>query len=488
MKGLTPIHASSLKFKQLLTWLFLIALITLSCLQLLTGYADNWDFTRSILFILERPADFPSILPPAAPEDWSLWERRFFSEWHDKWVFLEQWPQLEKISSISSYKLFLYGQAQFVSLFSPEAGYYSITFASIIPRIIILLSVLYLLSALRLKVPFYIVLVFAVFYSLIFLSTNWIALLNSFYEEQVAVFMFPFIALLLYKFFHAPKVTLFILILISITIVATAKRSFFYLPIMAIPLIYIIRAPLVTKASLVAVVMAAQILSIPHLFFNGTHDQEYKKINMYHSIYYGALKILTPQEIDTLETTTKQIIDRECIGKSAFEVPDCLKRTSTSYSDLGEIILKYPQTVYRTMMTVFDEGRNTELAYLGLGINSAPLFAKMKIFNIYPFIFKQHLNWGVVILTFLCIPFLLWRRNIGTTAPMALIKTGLFFSLFGFMQYPLVLADGFYEITKHLLIGNLAIAIAFVFLFAGLLARLHELMYPVPLIQEKVLA
>ena len=68
----------------------------LSLLHLLTGYADNGDFSRSASFLFENPRDFSTMSPAVENEEWS---RRYFNEWHDKWSFLQNWPNTVKLFS-----------------------------------------------------------------------------------------------------------------------------------------------------------------------------------------------------------------------------------------------------------------------------------------------------------------------------------------------------------------------------------------------------
>lgn len=165
--------------------------------------------------------------PAAESEEW---RRRFFSEWHDKWVFLQNWPNIENFFSVSSYKLCLLSQAYLSTWISVESSYYSIISGSILSLLILCAVFLLIAHYLRHQISNLTAWIFVAFFGLIFIDSSWIAFLNSFYEEQIAIVFLPLLVFLLLKFRANQSTKTGFWFPLCATFIGSAKTAYFYLP------------------------------------------------------------------------------------------------------------------------------------------------------------------------------------------------------------------------------------------------------------------
>ena len=80
--------------------LIILAYAVLAPMLINTGIADNGDFSRSMQWFIEKPADFPANWPA----DDATWDRRFTKFWIDEWT-LKPDPDLAGMESRSSAQL-----------------------------------------------------------------------------------------------------------------------------------------------------------------------------------------------------------------------------------------------------------------------------------------------------------------------------------------------------------------------------------------------
>ena len=456
--------------KKLETFFFYIALgafIALSLLHLLTGYADNGDFPRSAGFLFEKPHNFSTMWPSIESEEW---KRRFFSEWHDKWVFLQNWPNTENFFSASSYKIYLLSQAHLSTLISNEDSYYSIISGSILSRLILYTSFLLIAHHIRCKTSRITAWVFATLFGSIFIDSSWIAFLNSLYEEQIAIIFLPILGFLLLKFLANQSTKTSLTILLCATFIGTAKTAYFYLPTLSLLFLipFLSSKKIFIKLTLIAIIL--QGISLLPIYFG-----KYGKINSYHALYFGALKVLSNAESLSIQSIGEKPVFHECIGVPATNQAghECVAASNASYADVSKLIFNRPSIGFRMILKAFEEGKITHLEYLSKGIRNTPNFSESTAFNIWPKLFSKGLN-HFILLALPLASLLLIKKSPFNNNEKSILLVGIFFATFGFSQYITSLGDGYYEITKHLTTGNYALSLSLPFIIASIISAAYR--------------
>ncbi len=460
--------------KNLESWLYYTALgifIALSLLHLLTGYADNGDFLRSARFLFEKPYDFSKMWPAAETEEW---RRRFFSEWHDKWIFLQSWPNTENFFSVSSYKLYLLSQAHLSTLIGVDSSYYSIISGSILSRLILCAVFLVVAHYLRNKISNLTAWIFILLFGFILIDSSWIAFLNSFYEEQIAIVFLPLLSFLLLKFRANQSTKTSFGLLLCATFIGSAKTAYFYLPTLSLLFLipFISSKKKLTKLILITILL--QTVSLLPVYFG-----KYEKINSYHALYFGALKVLPNTEASSIKSIGEKPVFHECIGVSAFSPlgQKCMEKSNASYADVVKLIGNHPSVGFAMILKLFEDGRAIRLEYLGKGIKNAPNFSESSIFNLWPKFFEKGLNY-FILLALLAASFLLVeKKSLLSDKEKSVLLIGVFFAAFGFSQYIVSLGDGYYEITKHMVAGNYALALSLPFIFSAIISAVHRFLF-----------
>lgn len=446
--------------------------IALSLLHLLTGYADNGDFSRSAGFLFERPHDFSTMWPDAESEEW---RRRFFSEWHDKWVFLQNWPNTENFFSVSSYKLYLLFQAHFSTLIGVESSYYSIISGSILSRSILCAAFLVIAHHLRHQVSNLTAWIFVTLFGFILIDSSWIAFLNSFYEEQIAIVFFPLLGFLLLKFRENQSIKTGFWFLLCATFIGSAKTAYFYLPTLSLLFLIPFFSSKKELIKLTLITILLQGISLLPVYF-GKHE----KINSYHALYFGALKVLPNTEASSIQSIGGKPVFHECIGVSAFSPTGqkCMETSNASYTDIVKLIGNHPGIGFRMIFKLFEDGRETRLEYLGKVIKNTPNFSESAVFNLWPKFFSKGLNYFIFTALFASGFLLVAKKSLLSDKEKSILSVGIFFAAFGFSQYIVSLGDGYYEITKHLAAGNYALALSLPFIFSAIISAAHREVAP----------
>ncbi|MGZ8874819.1 MAG: hypothetical protein ACXW1E_08880, partial [Halobacteriota archaeon] len=445
--------------------LFMIVFFSLSTLHVFSGYADNWDFLRSVSFLFEKPYGFSTMSPPAESEEW---KQRYYTEWHDKWIFLPNWPDGAKLLTYSSYKTYLLMQATISIYLTGDSSYYSIIVGSIASRAIVLATFFALLLRFRTRLSCLAFWLFAVISAVVLLDAGWIAFLNSFYEEQIAIIFLPLAALLLIMYYESKSTKIVVLLLICVAYIGSAKTAYFYLP----ALLGVFIASTLRGKSYIAkfscfLIVCQTVAFLP--VYSGKHES----INSYHALYFGALKVIKEYGQDNVRFIGKKPVVQECVGVPVADLAgvQCMNRADASYSDVARLLLSHPLTASKMVLGVLSEGREIRVKYLSKNLSRSPNFSEISLFNLTPIIFHYGGNVVVLFLSLLsvlllCTSFLKTSRS---TSNIIMLKVGLFISCFGFFQYAIALGDGFYEITKHLVVGNYALALSLAFLVPALL-------------------
>lgn len=445
--------------------------IALSLLHVLTGYADNGDFLRSAGFLFERPDGFSTMWPAEESEEW---RRRFYSEWHDKWVFLPNWPNTDNFFSVSSYKLYLLFQAHLSTLIGGENSHYSIISGSILSRLILCAIFLVIAHYLRHRISNLTAWIYVILFGFILIDSSWIAFLNSFYEEQIAIVFLPVLGFLLLKFHANRSAKTGFWLLLCATFIGSAKTAYFYLPTLSLFFLIPFFSSKKEIIKLILITILLQAVSLLPVYFG-----KYEKINSYHALYFGALTVLPNNEASSIQSIGGKPIFHECIGVSVTSPLGvrCMETSNASYTDVVKLIGKHPDVGFRMIFKLFEDGRLTRLEYLGKGIKNSPNFSESTVFNLWPKFFAKGLNY-FVLLALLAFGFLLVaQKSLVSDKEKSALFVGVFFAAFGFSQYIVSLGDGYYEITKHLAAGNYALALSLPFIFAAIISAAHRLLF-----------
>lgn len=459
--------------KKLESRLYLAAIglfVALSSLHLLTGYADNGDFLRSVEFLFEKPHDFSTMWPAAESEEWS---RRFFIEWHDKWIFLEHWPNTKNVFSLSSYKIYLLFQANLSTLIGVDNSYYSIISGSILSRLILCSTFLAFAHHLRHQISKLTAWAFILIFGLILIDSNWIAFLNSFYEEQVAIVFLPILGFFLLKFRENQNTRTGFWFLLFAAFIGSAKTAYFYFPTLSLLfLIPFFHQKKLNKLILIAILLQAVSLLPVYL---GKHE----KINSYHALYFGALKVLSDTEVSSIKSIGEKPVFHECIGAPAYNAfgHECLEKSNASYTDVVKLVGSHPSIGFKMIFKLFEDGRAIHIEHLGKEIKNAPNFSGGYIFNVWPKFFKMGLNYFIFIALLAASSLLIKKRSLLSDKEKSVLLIGVFFATLGFSQYIASLGDGYYEITKHMTIGNYALALSLPFIFAAIISAAQRLLF-----------
>lgn len=450
--------------KQLWLLLFLFVTVPLVLLGLWhqdTGYANNGDFARSAGFLLDHPQGFSALYVPDGHPDRA---RMFFNAWLDQWVVSNDGPEFRRIGEAPVYKLYLTLQVWLTSWVQAGVELYSITKGAWLSRCILysaLVVALWLFSG-RLPVSILWMLVTAMAW--LFLESSWIAYLNSFYEEQIAVVLLPLLALALAKYASDRVRQWGWIVMILALVVGWSKTAYFYAPTLGAVMLAWIGVKSGRRLFLLWLVF--QLIAL-HPVVAG----KYKRVNPYHSVYFGALTTLAPHELKAVGSIGGKPLYSECIDVAVFfaEGENCLQKTRVGRLDVLHVIAQQPRVLPRMFERAMRDGRETDLTYLGKAKDGGSTKAFLPVFNGWRKLFQHGAQYVALALALSGVVLML---VLGVQRSPPLLVAGVFVLMFGWSQYFAALGDGFYELTKHLSIGNYALALGSIFTVTGLCALL----------------
>jgi hypothetical protein len=433
--------------------LALSVLLGLGSMQVSIGYADNGDFDRSIGFALAKPTGFHS-----------MWERsegegsgaRFFSAWHDSWDRHEQLAPLDGKYTWSTYKLLLVTQLGFSSWLSGDDGTYSVIIGSLLSRVVLLCCLIGLWVTIARQHSPGIASVVVAICTVVLLDASFIGLLNSFYEEQMAILVLPLLAWSLLRWGRTTRLCTALVCLALAGLLGGAKTAYFYAPLLVLPLLWSRRR----RAVLLLGFGLSQFTAVLPLL-----SSEYTRINAYHSMYFGVLLGLPDARMAALQTDGERF-DARCIGVSAFMEGGtaCMERADVSHLDTVALMLRQPDLGFRMLLNAVEFGRLLRPDYLSQHLEEKSDNSTLLPFNLIRQAFLAYYH-VLVALAAVLAAVLLRRRTDGAAG---LLRTGVFLACFGLSQYVVALADGYYELVKHLLAANYSLALASAFLLPGL--------------------
>jgi hypothetical protein len=437
--------------------LIILAYAVLAPMLINTGIADNGDFTRSMQWFIEKPADFPANWP----SDDASWDRRFTKFWIDEWT-LKQHPDFKGMESRSSAQLLnMMGMAANALAGNDD---YSLRVASIPIRIIDLaafaaMAVLFFAatgSAALTCATFLVI-------STILLDVNYKAFFNSFYEDRASLL---YLTILIPATVMAFKVgcgrVWKIVFAVSLALFATSKAQL--APTPAILLIVCLLHAHGSRSRRGLVSMAGLFLVPQMIALMATSGYEFRNVNAYNAIFLGAATFSDDPSRHFGDFPPDAV---RCVGVNAYVAGTCFKELSPLATH-GKVVRIYL----------------TDLAALGRAIDFAAEAMHDIALDAYG---KGHLDGAVTPL----IEPALWT-SIKRLMPMgigfyvlAMAVSGLLLCLSRVTELrPFVLAaqflcaiavsqtvvtvvgDGRAEIQKHLLVGNFAFDLALVLTIA----------------------
>lgn len=436
-------------------------LVGLWSLQLFVGYADNGDFDRSMGFALAKPSGFHS-----------MWERhegggtadRFQTVWHDRWDVRAEFEPIEGKYPRSTYKAYLITQVGFVALLT-GGDVYSVVLGSLPSRALLLLALCGLTFAVAAATSRAVALAFLAIAMVVLLDATFAGLVNSFYEEQMTVLLLPLLAWAVLTLLHRPRLAPAGVALLLAALLGGAKTAYFYLPALLLPLLLALQPGWRARAVLFLIFLPGQWLAVQPLL-----TSEYPNTNAYHAMYYGALLELPRERLQSLKAAGEEF-DENCIGAPAF-VPAgtaCRDQAMLTHRDTLSLLLRHPDLALRMVIRAAALGSRLRPDYLSQRLHDAPDLSTLAPFRMMQVAFSWYFHVFVAAAA-LAASVLLIRRRAGTFAPV--LATGVALAVYGATQYAVALADGYYEMVKHLLAANFALALASAFLLPGLVFAL----------------
>jgi len=356
---------SSKKLATLISALLVVWVVVGMYLQRDIGLADNGDFTSAIKLFTSGPVGFEPNWPPAGTEDWN---QRFFHFWIPRWKL--DWPLGRPTSSAVA--LWLPGVALNHLLYSREVLYFPIV--SLFPKVLLLASFVLLfrwIDASNLARRAVLCIALGAPMALMLTTTDYIAYLNSFYRETASL-VFLFLTLASFLFLNQrPQSTLrFLVCLAAVLLLATAKPSSVYWPLVACPLLFYLRDERNGRADYSALLKGLGIglaLMLALLLSVLIYASRQSKVYSYHSLFYGALTWSDHPSTHLAELGMKDGL--ECIGQSAYSPigSECVSRyeRKLSYLNTVQVIFREPIVMFRMIGHAADRMQDISIEHLG---------------------------------------------------------------------------------------------------------------------------
>ena len=453
-------------------------------LQQDVGLADNGDFTRSMQWITSGPVGIEPNWPDPGTEAWS---KRFFNYWIPYWNL--EWNT--RIPTTSAILLWFPGALLNYYLYSPAILY--LPSLSLFPKLLLFGALLLLLKWTRLQARHRTFFVFGlgVPLTLLVTSTEYVAYLNSFYQESASfVFLFLFLASIV-VLRQRPRRLNLLLSLALLLFLTTSKASNVYWPLMLIPLVYLVwtrhrnatqHTKLMVGAASTLVLMFA-LASLLVIRRGSTRSYPY------HSLFIG---VLTFSETPSEHLRRLGIEDgMQCIGSSSFSSigRECLARyqEQMTFRNTLKVIYREPPVLSRSLEYALDNMQDVSLDYLGkypLGdprTQVLPLIDggrsdEWPLLNLWVSL-KQGLFPTGYTLAVILLVFAGWFMFslTQTSLPQDLAIVGLVSTFAcGVDMTVAILGDGKQELVKHLFLSNLLFDIAAIAFLNGILVFCFE--------------
>ncbi len=458
----------------LILW-FIIAMY----LQHRIGLADNGDFSRSMNWITSGPIGIEPNWPSYGTEEWSM---RFFNYWIPNWKL--DWTIL--IPSTSAFLLWLPGALLNQFLYSSDVLY--LPLLSLLPKLILFGALILLFEWIKLETRYKTLLLFSLGVPaiLLFTTTDYVAYLNSFYQESAS---FVYLLLLLVSLLllrHRPSRWYLLFSLASILLLATTKRANVYWTLLAIPLVIYTWSR--TKDVRLRTTVLASLALITLFTFAAVSITEAKDSSLqnyaFHSLFYGALTFSDNPAAHLRDLGMNDAT--KCIDTPAFTATgiECVSeyRDRLSYLNTINVIYREPVVMFRMLKYVLDNMQVVSLDYLGKfsiddprSQTSPPVYSpRLNLWAELKFqFFPKGYALSIALIAF-AIWFILSFKRLGIYQDFALV--GLMVTIACVFDMTIaILGDGKQELVKHLFLSNVLFDIAAIVFLSGLLLFSFEL-------------
>lgn len=433
---------------------YALALVAASAFHLRTGLGDQGDYGRSVGFLLDHPVALADGVPAQGTPE----RARFLREhWHDRWVVGEDAPRLAWVKGPSTYKVLLAAQVGLDALVTRDRAY-SFVLGSLLTRALFLGGVVALVARAARRLSAGAAAALALLLAAIALETTFVAFLNSAYEDQLAIVLLPWLALLVWRAGDDPPSGRAAHGALAVAaIVGASKPQLFYLPLLVAPFVWSRLRLRGSRRRVAAAVGLAAVLAAAPIPFT-----PWRAINAYHALYKGILRELPPERLAAVRPAGRPVLP-ECLGVGAWSPtgPACLEAAGpVGLGDTAAIALRHPGAALRLAQSGLSLAWDLELRYLGKAAwdaergAPAPTFADAAPFGVWRRLHRT-LGGGVLLLTLVATATasLLARRS-------PLHRAALLLALLGVSQHAAAFADGLTEYPKHVLAGAYANALS----------------------------
>jgi hypothetical protein len=431
----------------------IVILVLLYTVQNNVGLADNGDWMRVAGWFSSGPVGFETNWPQFGTPEWNL---RFYRYWLPYWNL-----DFPFKTSLFSSALLLWYPGVILNRFFFSYTILYLPLVSLFPKAltIVFLWLVFAYVDRHSKVKTIPAITLGGPLVLIFSCTDIVAYSNSFYQETASLIFFLFTILSIILIQEQPAAASYTLYFFSVLLLATAKTSNLYWPIIAFPFVISIKSIRLRPAKFLLLVFILAVLpSMISWFFAG--DDFQKKNNSFHSIFYGVMMFSEYPDRRLQEIGMDGA--EPCIGQNAYTPIglECKKRYYDEISHLKtiQIIIREPKALVKEFLFMANRMQDITLEYMGHYSRFDPITIRPKKINAWPIIKAEFFPRGLSLITALVI-FVILGISVAKNDPFlrSLAKAGMLTSVVCVVDILVAMfGDGLREPDKHLFLANLA--------------------------------
>jgi hypothetical protein len=439
----------------------LLLLVVALYLQSNIGSADNGDFGRVMTIVTPGPVGFSVNWPATGTEEY---KKRFFAYWLPYWK-LDFSVASTMRSSVQL--LWLPGALLNYAFVSPAILYLSNI--GLLPK---LLLIMFLFLALKWidqggmtrsrQALLYLTLGTPLL--LIFSNTNYVADMNSFYQEPASfVFLLAFLASLLVLWRRRAPWS-YALSLVCLMLLATAKPGNVYWPIIGVAFMVEWRKLFSSRAWRVLLVFACTLGMVLLAFIITRYPPQYRRCTAYNRLFYG---VLTFSSDPARRMAELGIADgMRCIEGPIFNAigEQCAQEYGSKMTFLNTalVVLREPAIFGRITADLANHMQDTNVSFVGRVASGDPGAARTGLLNAWSALKLRLFPRGWLFFAALGGYALLFARTLrasGMLREFALI--GLLTTLAVIIDmYVAMFGDGIATLVRHLYLTNILFDIA----------------------------